>query len=53
MLPAPSGRPASAARHPPHRCTVFREEPCVGDAVPALLDPRCLHGLGGYRARGR
>ena len=26
---------------------------CVGDVVPALLDPRCLHGLGGYRARGR
>ena len=26
---------------------------CVGDAVPALLDPWCLHGLGGYRARGR
>ena len=25
---------------------------CVGDAVPALLDPRCLHGLGGYRAKG-
>ena len=21
--------------------------------LPALLDPRCLHGLGGYSARGR
>ena len=32
MLPAPSGRPASAARHPPHRCTVFGGEPALTPA---------------------